>query len=159
MIRMLALLALVALPSAASAEAPSAQALAWMGGTWVHEGRDGSCVMESWLGPRAGVMVATNLSTFAGGKSTYEFLRIAPSGTGISYFASPGGRAPTEFALKELGEARVVFENPEHAFPRRILYWRDGDALVARIEGTRGGQPLSEEWRFRKPGTELNCKE
>jgi hypothetical protein len=36
----------------------------------------------------------------------------------------------------------------------QALYWREGDALMARIEGTRGGQPLSDQWRFRKSGTD-----
>lgn len=57
-----------------------------------------------------------------------------------------------EFKLKEAGEKRVVFENAAHDFPQRILYWREGDDLVARIEGTMRGQPRQQEWRFsRRP--------
>jgi hypothetical protein len=93
-------------------------------------------------------MVAANLSTFAGGKRTFEFLRIADTPEGFSYFASPGGKPPVEFRLKESGDRRVVFENPQHDFPRRILYWRDGERLVARIEGTIAGKERSEEWGF-----------
>jgi hypothetical protein len=37
----------------------------------------------------------------------------------------------------------------EHCHPtRRILYWREGEALLARIEGEVSGQPRSREWRF-----------
>ena len=50
--------------------------------------------------------------------------------------------------FQEMGERRVVFENPMHDFPQRILYWRDGDQLVARIEGTVRNAPKHEEWRF-----------
>ena len=42
----------------------------------------------------------------------------------------------------------IAFENPSNAYPTRILYRRDGDALVARIEGKRQGNDASEEWRF-----------
>ena len=35
-------------------------------------------------------------------------------------------------------------------FPQRILYWRDGERLVARIEGTIAGKERSEEWIFKK---------
>ncbi len=135
------------LSSATLAAPPRVESLAWMAGTWVHE--DGPVrVAESWLGPGNGLMVAANLSTFPGCKRTFEFLRITDTDTGFSYYASPGGRAPVEFRMKETGEMRVVFENPEHDFPRRILYWREGDALFARIEGTLKGKDASEQWRF-----------
>ena len=45
------------------------------------------------------------------------------------------------------GTKRVVFENRQHDFPQRILYWLDpGGALHARIEGPQGGKTVSEEW-------------
>ena len=81
------------------------------------------------------LLAGVNLTTWASGKKTFEFLRIADTPTGPSYFASPGGRAPVEFKHKESGSQRIVFENAAHDFPQRILYWREGDVLVARIEG------------------------
>ena len=123
------------------------ESLDWMTGTWVSESARGK-VAETWLGPGNGLMVAANLSTFANGRKSFEFLRIAETPAGFSYFASPDGRPPTEFKLKESGEKRVVFENAAHDFPQRILYWRDGDALVARIEGTMKGEKRQQEWRF-----------
>ena len=138
--------------SHATAQAPAkVESLDWMAGNWVNESARGK-VAETWLGPGNGLMVAVNLSTFANGRKTFEFLRIAETPTGISYFASPGGQPPTEFKLKEAGAKRVVFENAAHDFPQRILYWRDGEALVARIEGTIKGEARQQEWRFtRKP--------
>jgi hypothetical protein len=130
------------------AQAPArVTALDWLAGTWTLDTPRGK-VTESWLGPENGLMVAANLTTTTAGRSSYEFLRIADTPAGISYFASPGGRTPVEFPAKELGERRVVFENPGHDFPQRIFYRRDGDALVARIEGTLRGSPRHEEWRF-----------
>jgi hypothetical protein len=134
--------------TAATAQTPSrVAALEWMTGTWAHDTASGM-VTETWLGPANGLMVAANLTTGAGGRKSFEFLRIADTADGFSYFASPGGRTPVEFRLKELAERRVVFENPAHDFPQRILYWRDGDFLLARIEGTLRGAPRHEEWRF-----------
>jgi hypothetical protein len=132
----------------ASAEpTPRVASLDWLTGTWTVS-RGDEIVMESWLGPGNGVMVAVNLTTRGSSRKTFEFLRIADTPEGFSCFASPGGRPPTEFKLKEQRERRVVFENAAHDFPQRILYWRDGDALVARIEGTIGGAQKSQEWRF-----------
>jgi len=127
---------------------PRVAALDWMTGTWIHEEPGEERVAESWLGPGNGLMVAVNLTTWANGRKSFEFLRIADTAEGCSYFASPGGRAPVEFKLKEAGAQRVVFENAAHDFPQRILYWREGERLVARIEGTLRGQARSEEWKF-----------
>ena len=141
---------LVLICTAATAQSPSrVAALDWMTGTWTHDSAGGK-VTETWLGPANGLMVAANLTSGAGGRKSFEFLRIADTTDGFSYFASPGGRAPVEFRVKELAERRVVFENTAHDFPQRILYWRDGDALVARVEGVLRGTPRHEEWRFQK---------
>ena len=36
-------------------------------------------------------------------------------------------------------------------FPRRIIYWMTDDkSLHAKIEGTLGGKPASEEWTWRR---------
>jgi hypothetical protein len=123
-------------------------ALDWMSGTWVQHAEGKERVAESWLGPGNGLMVAVNLTTWPSGKKSYEFLRIADTAEGFSYFASPGGKSPVEFKVKETGDKRVVFENPAHDFPQRIFYWRDGEHLVARIEGSIKGKERSEEWRF-----------
>lgn len=133
------------LPALAWAQPPArVESLSWMTGTWVEE-KGGVQVTESWVGPANGLMVAANLTAGPGGRTFFEHLRIADTADGFSYFASPGGRAPTEFKLKSLEGQRVVFENPDKDYPRRVLYWREGEALVARIEGDNG---KSEQWRF-----------
>ena len=148
----LLLLALLACTSALAQAPARVASLDWLAGTWVHETPQ-SRVTESWVGPANGAMVAANLSAFAGGRNFHEFLRIADTEAGFSYFASPGGRPPEEFKLAELAERRVVFENAGKDFPRRILYWRDGEALMARIEGTVQGRPQAKEWRFVRAAT------
>jgi hypothetical protein len=139
---------LVFLPVAAFAQAvPRAGSLEWLAGTWTQAQGD-ERVTETWIGPGNGLLVAANLTTRGKERRTFEFLRIADTAEGFSYYASPGGRPPVEFKLKEQGDKRVVFENAAHDFPKRILYWREGDTLVARVEGTIGGKEKSEEWRF-----------
>lgn len=145
--------ALLCSATLADAQAPQVSGLDWMTGTWV-AASDRETVTETWLGPGNGLMVAANLTTRPGNRKSFEFLRIAETPEGFSYFASPGGRAPVEFKLKESGDKRVVFENAAHDFPQRILYWREGEALVARIEGTLKGEARSMQWRFVTPGTD-----
>ena len=53
--------------------------------------------------------------------------------------------------MVESGDKRVVFENKQHDFPQRILYWLDAQgALHARIEGPQGGKTVSEEWVWKR---------
>jgi hypothetical protein len=79
----------------------------------------------------------------------FEFLRIEQKGDEIVYLSMPNGRSPaTPFPLKEVSGTRVVFENPTHDFPQRIIYWKDGADLRARIEGTQNGKEGSMEWRW-----------
>lgn len=43
----------------------------------------------------------------------------------------------------------VLFENPKHDWPQRILYWREGeDTLAARAEGDQNGTSRAAEWRW-----------
>jgi len=139
---------LLAAGSALAQQPARTASLDWMTGTWVQSKGD-ETVSESWLGPGNGLMVAVNLTTRGAQRKSYEFLRIADTPEGFSYFASPGGRSPpTEFKVKEQADRRVVFENAAHDFPQRVLYWRDGEHLVARIEGKIGDKERSQEWRF-----------
>ena len=120
--------------------------LAWLEGRW--EGTQGGVAMEEhWTAPRGGALLGVHRDVKNGRMVSFEFLRIQATPEGVVYFASPNGAAVTPFKLAELGEKRVVFENRQHDFPQRILYWLDpGGALHARIEGPQGGKTVSEEW-------------
>lgn len=121
--------------------------LAWMTGVWT-QNKDGETVQESWLGPRGKMMAAVNLTSNAK-RTSFEFLRIVETPTGLAYLASPGGKTPVEFKLKEMGDKRVVFENAAHDFPQRVMYWIEPDgAMKARIEGMIQGKARGMEWRF-----------
>ncbi len=122
--------------------------LSWMTGTWT-QNKDGETVQESWLGPRSNMMAGVNLTTSPKRATTFEFIRIVTTPSGVSYLASPGGKPPVEFKQKELGDKRVVFENLTHDFPQRVMYWIESDgAMKARIEGTIQGKARGMEWRF-----------
>jgi Domain of unknown function (DUF6265) len=132
-------------PTAVSQEAES---LSWMAGTWGGV-KDGVENEECWTAPRGGALLGMHRDVRAGRMVGFEFLRIQTEKDGLTYWASPGGETPTPFRLKERGARRVVFENPAHDFPQRILYWLGDDGkLNARIEGTLQGKPDGEEWSW-----------
>jgi hypothetical protein len=141
-----ALAMMVAAPLAAQTAPGGIQALAWMEGAWSGE-KDGVAMEELWTAPRGGALLGLHRDVKSQRLVSWEFLRIQATDAGIIYFASPRSAPPTPFKMIELGDKRVVFENKEHDFPQRILYWLDAKgALHARIEGPQGGKTMSEEW-------------
>lgn len=146
------LLAALAVPAPppAGAGVSDASALAWMAGSWGGS-KDGVENEEVWTAPRGGTLLGIHRDV-AGGKTVeFEFLRIEAGPNGIIYWASPNGRPATPFRMIELAKDRVVFENAQHDFPSRVLYWTGADGLLhARVEGTLKGQAASEEWSWRR---------
>ncbi|MHC4128065.1 MAG: DUF6265 family protein [Planctomycetota bacterium] len=135
---------------AAAEPASDLSGLAWLTGSWVLV--SGNAVSEEhWTRPRGGTMLGLNRTVIDGRTAAFEYTRIESTPEGIVYLASPQGRhPPTRFALVGSGPRRAVFENPGHDFPQRIVYERTGDRLDARIEGRQDGQPISEEWSWRR---------
>ncbi|HUP50743.1 MAG TPA: DUF6265 family protein, partial [Thermoanaerobaculia bacterium] len=74
----------------------------------------------------------------------FEFLRIEQRGEELVYVAMPGGRTATEFRATVVEETKITFENPEHDFPKRIHYWKEGKRLCAAIDG--GNEEKSQRW-------------
>lgn len=143
---LLALAVLAAAPSAAPATELSD--LSWLVGAWESRSEDGSST-EIWSPPEGGIMLGLHRDVRTGGRTGFEYLRIAEDDEGIVYWASPRGRCPaTPFRLVETGPRRAVFANPDHDFPKRLVYWTDADgALHARAEGEDGEGP---EWRWER---------
>ena len=123
--------------------------LAWMVGSWSAE-NGGTAVEEHWTPARGNTMLAVGRTTRGARTVFYEFLRIEQTPGAITYHAAPKGRSPaTPFTMIEMTSDRVVFENPQHDFPVRITYWREGpDGMGAKIEGKDGQR--AESWVFKR---------
>jgi hypothetical protein len=146
------MLVLFGLAEPAQSNKPAINDLSWLAGSWAGE-TAGIRMEEHWTAPDGNSMVGLHRDVGKGRTMLFEFLRIEQRGDQITYLSMPNGRAPaTPFPLKELSGTRVVFENPAHDFPQRIIYWKDGNDLRARIEGTQNGKTIGEEWRW-SPGT------
>ena len=131
----------------ASAPPTDVTSLSWLSGRWAGS-QDGTDMEEIWTDARGGTLLGMHRDVKGGKTVGFEFFRIEAVPEGLTYFASPQGRPPTPFRAVENRKDRVVFENKEHDFPTRILYWLGDGKLHARIEGTLRGQPASEEWTW-----------
>lgn len=136
-----------AVPARALPEPVSISALAWMAGSWGGSA-DGVTSEEHWTSAAGEGLVGMHKDVKAGKMTGFEFLRVeVDAQQRICYVSMPGGAPPTSFCAVEVGERRVVFENREHDFPQRILYWLDGEGrLHARIEGPAGSGESAMEW-------------
>ncbi len=135
--------ALLSLLLALSAPKPAtADDLAWLSGHWVQES-PGVWVEEFWTPPRGGTLFAIGRTGDGESLSGFEYLRIAPGPDGrLVLFASPGAGPAVAFNLVEADGSGLRFENPNHDFPQRIVYRRDGDRLEAVISDLSGGREV-----------------
>lgn len=126
----------------------SAGDLDWLAGHWC--GQQGKTFSEeTWMAPRAGLLVGMHRDTRDGKAIGFEFMRIAQQDGRWVLLAQPGGAAVTAFPAEQVEKGRVVFANPAHDFPKRVIYAQpDGDTLHARVDdGRDGGQAMEWTWR------------
>jgi Domain of unknown function (DUF6265) len=156
MTRALLLLSLTALIGLARAEPPAParptlSALSWLAGQWRIEQPD-RVVDEHWMAPAGGLMMGMS-RTIHGARIEHEFslLRQEPNGD-IVYVANPSKQSEAVFKLTSLGNDKAVFENPQHDFPKKIIYALQPDgSLLAAIEGPgRDGKPRRVEYPFKR---------
>lgn len=129
--------------------------LAWMSGRWSGEIR-GVAMEELWTAPSGGIILGLHRDV-GGPKTSFEFLRIAEVDGRLAYLASPGCQPAVKFPVAEIGKNRVVFENRQHDFPQRIIYWMSGPKLCARVEGPAGGE-MNEEWCWSRDRSALGAR-
>ena len=154
--RLSALLGIALLSASAHAQAPAAeptlQDFAWLAGHWRIEQADRQ-VDEQWMAPAGGLMMGMARNIQGGKVREYEFtlLRQEPNGD-IFYVASPSKQSETSFKLTSLEGGAAVFENPQHDFPKKIVYARQADgSLLAAIEGPgRDGKPRRVEYPYKR---------
>ncbi len=126
-------------PLGATDTAPdAAQGLDWLQGHWCRVSGE-SRMEEYWLAPVGGTSVGVNRTVRDGRTVAFEFLRIVLRDGVAVYIASPNGQPPTEFVSTGHGADWIAFENPQHDFPQRIAYRREGSRLLAEISGPGPG--------------------
>lgn len=115
----------------------------WLVGTWENKTQRGS-IYETWS--------KTNDNEFSGmsyiikEKDTvvFENIRLVQEQDGLFYnptVKNQNDGLPVRFAIKNISETQLVFENPQHDFPQIISYTKiSADSLVAEISGTKNGQ-------------------
>jgi hypothetical protein len=148
------ILILAAATAHAEPPSPALSTLSWMTGYWT--GGDGDAIIEEiWLAPSGGVMVGVHRDVSGPDDVFYEYLRIVSRPLeGIYYVAKPSNQPSAEFKARIITHHRVVFENLEHDYPKRITYELDGDVLTVTIGGTVKGEERSSSWVMKRASLE-----
>ncbi|HET9423911.1 MAG TPA: DUF6265 family protein [Gemmatimonadaceae bacterium] len=151
-VRMLILACCIPALAAGSAAGQSAslQDLGWLPGCWEVQ-RGTLRTIEKWNPVANGEMAGESRTVVSGVERESEKLRLFVRGDSVVYEATPSRQRVAEFVTASTTGPEIVFANPAHDFPQRIIYRRVGsDSLVARIEGNRGGRPAAVSFPFRK---------
>lgn len=127
---------------------PNVGELGWLAGCW-ELNRTGRHITEQWMAPEGNTLMGMSRTVDNRNTTEYEFLLIREGTRGLDYVAKPSGQAEATFTSVRVSAEEVVFENPTHDFPTRIIYQRRPDGgLTAAIEGTMNGHARRIEFPF-----------
>lgn len=126
--------------------------LTWLEGKWVGITPEGTTFFEKWK------LLEGNLLDGEGGEISgsdtifSEKLKIEQRGEDIFYVPNVkenGG--PIDFKFTGYKQDSVVFENPQHDFPQRVVYFRlPNNKLYACIDGLKAGKYLRIDFSYQK---------
>lgn len=111
----------------------------WLKGSWTMKTKKGT-IMESWHGGNDSTLLGESLLISVTGQSkVVENLRLSYEGGTYYYISKVNGQNSGEeikFKLTSYTEKGFVAENPNHDFPKRIIYDLIGkDSIHAYIDG------------------------
>ncbi len=130
--------------------------LGWLSGCWESNNKAKHLtVSEQWMKPAGGLMLGIGRTVKKEKAVDFEFMRIEQKGDDIFFIAKPKqNKEETPFKLIKLTANEVVFENPDHDFPQRVIYKRQDSKLTGRIEGNNNGKFLGIDF----PMTRAKCE-
>lgn len=140
--------ALLSLAAPAPAQEPVTAMPNWLAGAWTNAGQSDEWWEEWWTPDKAGIMLGASRSGKQDALGFFEHMRIIRQDGTVHFCALPKGQAGACFKAVSATATEIVFENPAHDFPNRIVYRREGDELFAQISGLDGAR--AQNWRFRR---------
>jgi hypothetical protein len=137
----------------ASCNRPEADitSFSWLEGKWVGI-YDTVPVFEQWK-PREGNIMIGRGGVLSGKDTVFsEKINIEQRGHDLYYIAIVGhNREAAEFKFTGYKNDTTVFENPQHDFPQRVLYYNNQDGTIyACVDGKYKGKYVKEEFNYKK---------
>lgn len=148
-VRLLVLLTAMAASLGTMPQSTGIERIAWLQGCWEAVSAERT-IEEHWMAPRGNSMLGVSRTVRGDSLVAYELVVVREQGDQLVYQAHPSGQASAEFVSRVVDEESVVFENLQHDFPQRVGYRREGQALLAWIEGTQEGELRRIEFPYRR---------
>jgi hypothetical protein len=137
-------------PLIAGAQASPLARAGWLAGCWELRAPN-RVTLEMWMPPLGDLMLGASRTTVGSATSDFEQLKLKVEGDKLVYIAAPSGQQETSFTSTSIGDTLIVFENPAHDFPQKIIYRRRGaDSIIARIEGPGPNGPRGSNFPMRR---------
>ncbi|HSC07502.1 MAG TPA: DUF6265 family protein [Steroidobacteraceae bacterium] len=146
----LALILVMAAPVRSNPD-QSVAGFVWLAGCWASIGGELG-TGEMWTAPAGGTMFGVSRTVRDGKTSEYEFMQIREISPGqLAFVAHPSGQAQAAFPLVRSAPGELVFEDPAHDFPQRVIYRLvEPDRLHARIEGMLKGEERGVDFHMQR---------
>ncbi|AWI26037.1 hypothetical protein HYN49_09090 [Flavobacterium pallidum] len=124
----------------------------WLIGRWENDSRAGKLV-EEWMAFNDSMLIGH--AYFIIGQDTVfsEDLQLKQHEDSLSYLAKVNGQNNNKivaFRMTSFRANQMVFENPQHDFPQKIVYSHKADSLIAEISGVEKGQPKTEIFSMKR---------
>lgn len=129
---------------------------AWLVGRW-ESNADGGLLSETWKKEKNAYSCETYF--VAGGDTLFEEHVLLKEINGKLVYSpvisDQNHGKPTDFTLTSSSANTMIFENPQHDYPQKIMYVLKGDSLIATISGKRAGKTESEVFAMKKSSRSL----
>jgi hypothetical protein len=145
-------------PKPASVHEPTGQPnkiaqASWLLGTWSSHFAERSN-FETWTKFNDSTYLGRSYSIRKGDTVSSESIKLIQQGKSIHYIPTVQGQnndTPVMFTLTSSDSKTLVFENPAHDFPQRIVYkTAPPDSLIAEISGLVNGEIRAQKFSMRR---------
>ena len=126
----------------------------WFIGEWGSKSAEGE-LTERWNKENDSVYHGESYFV-VGSKDTVfaEHVRLEEANGKLAYTVTVPGQnneKPVRFEMTSGNGNQIIFENPQHDYPNKIIYNKIGnDSLVAEISGIQKGKPASEKFAMKR---------
>lgn len=115
----------------------------WLLGEWKNASANG-VYTETWKQENDSLFTGESYYIIEKDTPSAEAVRLEQHGADLFYIPTvrdQNNNQPVSFKLTSSSDKELVFENPEHDFPQKIVYTRiNTDSLLASIMGPREGK-------------------
>ena len=126
----------------------------WFLGEWENKSADGE-LTERWKKENDSVYLGESYFV-VGAKDTVfaEHVRLEEANGKLAFTVTVPGQnkeLPVRFEMTSATEDHMVFENPKHDYPNKIVYNRiEKDSLIAEVSGLKKGKPFTEKFVMKR---------